>query len=97
MTKFACLCCGHLTLDEEPPGTYAICPVCGWEDDYSQGIDVDMTGGANRPSLAEARRNFAAAGVSDPPVRSTVRPPCDGEQPISDQSGDQASRDDGYV
>ncbi|MDE7398828.1 MAG: hypothetical protein K2N06_04780 [Oscillospiraceae bacterium] len=31
MEKFACLCCGCLTLDER--GGYDICPVCFWEDD----------------------------------------------------------------
>ncbi len=29
--KYACLCCGYLTLDER--GGYDICPVCFWEDD----------------------------------------------------------------
>ena len=31
MSKFACPCCGFLTLDER--GGYDICPVCFWEDD----------------------------------------------------------------
>lgn len=31
MGKFACPCCGCLTLDER--GGYDICPVCFWEDD----------------------------------------------------------------
>lgn len=97
MTRFACLCCGFLTLDEEPPGSFAICPVCGWEDDYSQGVDVDLMGGANRRSLTEARRNFATIGVSDPKVRSIVRPPHDGERPVGTQRGDDENRDDGYV
>ncbi len=26
--RFACPCCGYLTLDEAPTGTYAICTVC---------------------------------------------------------------------
>ncbi len=26
--RFPCPCCGFLTLPEEPPGTYDICPVC---------------------------------------------------------------------
>ena len=66
MTKYACLCCGYLTLRECPPGSFDICPVCAWEDDYAQGIDIDMRGGANRLSLSEARDNFQLIGVSDP-------------------------------
>ena len=31
MGKFACPCCGCVTLDER--GTYDICPVCFWEDE----------------------------------------------------------------
>lgn len=31
MSKFACPCCGCLTLEER--GGYDICPVCFWEDD----------------------------------------------------------------
>lgn len=31
MRKFACPCCGCLTLEER--GGYDICPVCFWEDD----------------------------------------------------------------
>ncbi len=31
MGKYACPCCGCLTLDER--GEYDICPVCFWEDD----------------------------------------------------------------
>ena len=63
--RFPCPCCGYLVFDE-PPGSGDICGVCGWEDDVSQ-LRFPMTsGGANRPSLADAQRNFAAAGQSDP-------------------------------
>ena len=34
--RFACPCCGYLTLSEEPPGTYEVCPVCDWGDDDAQ-------------------------------------------------------------
>ncbi len=34
--RYACPCCGYLTLTEKPPGTFAICPVCFWEDDEVQ-------------------------------------------------------------
>jgi hypothetical protein len=62
--KFACPCCECLTLDEKPPGTFDICPVCGWEDDDAQFRDPDYEGGANRVSLAQARHLFLAIGAS---------------------------------
>jgi len=37
MGKYACPCCGCLTLDER--GEYDICPVCFWEDDAYIVID----------------------------------------------------------
>ncbi len=41
---------------DEPAGSYAICPVCGWEDDHVQLRHPDLAGGANRPSLWEHQR-----------------------------------------
>ncbi len=73
MTKFACLCCGSLTLSEEPPGTFEICAVCDWEDDAVQARDPTRRGGANEVSLREARENFKRHGVSDP-VASARKP-----------------------
>ena len=61
--KFSCLCCGYRTLDEEPRGTYEICPVCFWEDDPLQADDPDYDGGANRISLNDARENFRRFGA----------------------------------
>lgn len=60
---YPCPCCGFLTRSEEALGTFDICPVCGWEDDYLQGRDLLLEGGANTVSLAEARRNFADFGA----------------------------------
>jgi Cysteine-rich CPCC len=56
---YHCRCCGYPTLDEEPPGTFAICAVCYWEDDSGDHA------GANRVSLAEARASFDAFGACD--------------------------------
>ncbi len=72
--KFACPCCGFLTLEEEPPGTHGICPVCGWEDDLVQFKDPTHWG-ANGVSLVEARQNFLRYGVSEEKYRSEVRRP----------------------
>ena len=73
--RYACPCCNFLTLSEEPPGSFAICPVCYWEDDDAQFRDPTMAGGANRVSLDAAKKNFAAFGASSEPHRAAVRPP----------------------
>ena len=56
--RYACPCCGRLTLPEEPPGTFDICKECGWEDDNVQFDDPDARGGANSESLREARERY---------------------------------------
>jgi len=77
----ACPCCGFLTLDEEPPGTFEICPVCAWEDDPAQFRDPSLRSGANSVSLTEARNNFRMIGVSEGTLIHLVRPPVDSEHP----------------
>ena len=81
MTRYPCPCCGYLTLDEAPTGTYAICAVCFWEDDSVQFHNRDYGGGANEVSLAQARRNFHEHGASDARFKAKVRPPLPEEQP----------------
>jgi hypothetical protein len=73
--RFPCPCCGHLTLDSAPPGTFHICEVCFWEDDPIQFQDPEYTGGANVPSLREAAANFAAFGASERRFVKFVRKP----------------------
>lgn len=58
MKKYRCPCCGNFTLSEQPPGTYEICPICGWEDDEVQFYDMDYAGGANELSLNQAKQRF---------------------------------------
>ncbi len=79
--RYACPCCGYLTLTEAPPGTFAICPVCFWEDDNVQFDDPSYEGGANRISLIEARRNFMKFGARSEAHRHLVRGPTDDEKP----------------
>ena len=79
--RFACPCCGFLTLDQPPSGTYDICQVCFWEDDDVQFRDPDYEGGANEVSLNQARENFRLHRVSEPRHRTHVRPPLPEEQP----------------
>jgi hypothetical protein len=73
--KYTCPCCGYKTLDEKPPGTHDICPICFWEDDWVQFDDPDFRGGANEVSLKEAQKNFKKFGASDKKVLKLVRKP----------------------
>ena len=73
--SYACPCCGYLTFDEEPPGTFEICPVCGWEDDELQLRDPTYSGGANSVSLESARNNFLAIGAINEESLRFVRKP----------------------
>jgi hypothetical protein len=75
MEKFTCPCCGYKTLDEMPPGTFYICPICFWEDDRVQFNDPDYRGGANVVSLREAQRNFIEFGASEKELLKYVRKP----------------------
>lgn len=58
MKKYPCPCCKKRTLKEQPPGTFEICKVCGWEDDDVQYKDPDFAGGANELSLKQARVKY---------------------------------------
>lgn len=71
----ACPCCGYLTLTDAHQGSYELCPVCFWEDDQVQFRDPDYEGGANRPSLRQAQRNFATFGACERVACGAVRPP----------------------
>ena len=55
---FPCVACGFLVFDE-PAGSYAICPVCGWEDDHVQLRFPASSIGANRLSLFEYQQTIA--------------------------------------
>lgn len=63
MKKYQCPCCGHMTLSENPPGTFEVCPVCLWEDDNVQFDDPEYIGGANIVSLNTARENYKKFGA----------------------------------
>ena len=78
---YACPCCRNLTLSEQPPGTYEVCPVCYWEDDPVQFDDEEYEGGANSVSLKQARQNYQAFGACSEDVRADVRKPTADEAP----------------
>ena len=79
--RYKCPSCGYLTLHQQPPGTFELCPVCFWEDDPVQFENPDFEGGANRPSLNKARRNFAEFGACDESDIGKVRKPLQSEPP----------------
>jgi Cysteine-rich CPCC len=79
--RFPCLCCGHLTLPEPPPGSDEICEVCGWEDDPVQADDPDFRGGANSGSLDEVRASFWQWRQAGCPPDVRRRPPLPEEVP----------------
>ena len=62
---YPCPCCGALVFDE-PPGSYDICPVCGWEEpDLAQLRFPRMGGGPNRESLMEAQQRWTNEAVDE--------------------------------
>lgn len=83
--RYPCPCCGYYTLNREPSGTFELCPVCYWEDDDVQFRDPAYAGGANEPSLEEARKNFLAFGANSWKERDNVRPPRADELPPTQQ------------
>jgi hypothetical protein len=82
--KYNCPCCGYYTLDEEPPGTFQVCPVCYWEDDNTQFDDPTYSGGANENSLELARLNFLRCRASSPRFVGLVRDPLPEEEKRED-------------
>jgi nitrogen fixation-related uncharacterized protein len=79
MAKHKCACCYNYTLDDEPPGTFEICPVCFWEDDNAQFDDPDYEGGANKLSLRKARENYKKIGAISTEYLKHVRKQQDNE------------------
>lgn len=79
--SFPCPCCCYLTRPERDFGTYAICPVCGWEDDNVQASDPEFKGGANAISLRQARENYRVNKAAFPKKKFLNREPLDEEMP----------------
>lgn len=79
--KYACPCCGYLTLTYEPPGTFEICTVCYWEDDNLQYTEPEREGGANLICLREAMENFRKCGATSLEFMDVVRLPLQEEHP----------------
>lgn len=60
---YPCAACGHLVF-AEPPGSYAVCDACGWEDDHVQLRFPGSPVGANGVSLFEYQRTVAPARLA---------------------------------
>ncbi len=71
--KKKCPCCEYKTLDIN--SDFQICPVCFWEDDPLQRKFPDYAGGANEPSLIEAKQNFKEIGAIEKSLIKYVRKP----------------------
>lgn len=82
MMSYSCPCCGYLTFDEEPCGTFEICPVCYWEDDNVQNHAPLYEGGANGISLNMAKQNFLKYGAIKEELVKEVRKPLSDEHPV---------------
>jgi hypothetical protein len=78
MDKYTCPCCGYKTLSDEP-GHYEICPVCFWEDDWSQKEYPDDEGGPNRVSLRTGQQNFIDFGACELDMKRYTRKPSQDE------------------
>ncbi|SDH93385.1 CPCC family cysteine-rich protein [Pseudomonas panipatensis] len=70
---YTCPCCGHFSFNDAP-GSYEICPICFWEDDYTQLCFPDARGGANTVSLIEAQVNYVQWGACEKHLQAQVRP-----------------------
>ena len=75
----ACPCCGYMTFQDYFPGSYEICPICFWEDDFIQFENPDYEGGANKTSLRIAQKNFYKFGACDLGMTKHVRKPSESD------------------
>ena len=73
--KYFCRCCGYNTLTEPHNGTYEICDICFWEDDWYQNESPNDEGGPNRVSLTQAKINFEEFGACEHEMKELVRKP----------------------
>ena len=73
--KFPCPCCGYIVF-LEPPGSYAMCPICRWEDDaFALEFATTMHNGANTSTLAAAQKAFAQVAAESRERRGGGRAP----------------------
>ena len=80
---YPCPACGFEVFDE-PSGSYALCPLCDWEDDQVQLHFPGMSGGANQASLFESQRRTLCLFTSDVLLHSGYRR-CPDWRPLRDE------------
>ncbi|MCL2853727.1 MAG: hypothetical protein FWE20_12000 [Defluviitaleaceae bacterium] len=80
MSRVRCPCCGYFT-HEEGLELFEICEVCGWQYNGVAHDKPDMSGGANKVSLNQARENLKEFGASELRFRSNMRAPMQEEMP----------------
>lgn len=84
-----CAACGFRVHDA-PVGSGAVCPVCGWIDDFEQLVHPDLTYGANtghslRQAQREALARYPLDAVTEARPRAACwRPLAVGESPVAD-------------
>jgi len=73
---FACLCCGYKTIPKQPPGTYEICPICCWEDSFTDNESEH----SNDVSLWQAQKNFDEFGACEKKWLDIARPVAEADE-----------------
>jgi Cysteine-rich CPCC len=71
---YPCPCCGYIVFSEQP-GSYAICPICFWEDDGWQLSDFFDEDGANSLPLYKSQQNYLRVGACEERFLPHVRSP----------------------
>ncbi|HCC23502.1 TPA: hydrolase [Candidatus Falkowbacteria bacterium] len=82
--RYQCKCCENYVYNENPEGSWSICPVCNWEVDDVQERGSDFSGGANKMSLNQAKQNYKNFGAVSRDFIDKVRKPNNNEIPEND-------------
>ncbi|OKH53909.1 hypothetical protein NIES2101_09175 [Calothrix sp. HK-06] len=72
---YPCPCCGYLTLESKPPGTYLFCPICFWVDEAKNYNWI----GNSQISLRQAQLNFLEFDACDKEWLNYVRRPTEAD------------------
>lgn len=76
-----CPCCGYRTLSPDQPGSYELCPVCGWLDDLVGFHYPAAESDYNYVSLRTARENVRQFGACAPDAVDDTRDPDEERDP----------------